>query len=218
MIAIGGHAFTALNSVGYVKAANKIENLEASQVATQRADGSQDRAIQTMGAEIGKLQRAFQSLQAENTELRKQLAENHADSKSAPAGFESVNREALQHSEKAKNEKRPLANGVNERFDNLVRSRMQPFFQEPPRRPGAEGMDDEDVVVLQFAVDRAGMITDVQVANSSGQIEFDNSAVKSALRMGSIPEIARLNDQVYAQVKAFRLAINPSQMKPVQSM
>nr|CEK42137.1 hypothetical protein PQBR57_0184 [Pseudomonas fluorescens SBW25] len=214
VIAIGGHGFTALNSVGYVKSANRIESLEAAQAATQRADGSQDRAIQVLNAEQSKSQRAIQILQAENAELRKQLAEPHSQSKSAPAGFEPVNREALQRAEIAKKENRPLANGVNERFDNLVRTRMQPFFEEPPRRPGAESMDDEDVVVLQFAVDRAGMISDVQVANTSGQIEFDNSAVKAALRMGSIPEIARLNDQAYAQVKAFRLAINPAQMKP----
>lgn len=218
VIAIGGHAFTALNSVGYVKSANRIESLEAAQTATQRADGSQDRAIQGLNAEVSRLQRAVQVLQTENAELRKQQTETHAQSKSAPAGFESVNREALQRAEMAKKESRPLANGVNERFDNLVRTRMQPFFEEPPRRPGAESMDDEDIVVLQFAVDRAGMITDVQVANTSGQIEFDNSAVKAALRMGSIPEIARLNDQAYAQVKAFRLAINPAQMKPATSM
>lgn len=217
VIAIGGHGFTALNSVGYVKSANRIENLEASQTATQRADGGQDRAIQGLNAELGKVQRAIQALQEENGELRKQLTETHKETKAAPAGFDSVNREALQRAEQAKKEQRPLANGVNERFDNLVRTRMQPFFVEPPRRPGAESMDDEDVVVLQFALDRSGMITDVQVANSSGQIEFDNSAVKAALRMASIPEAARLNDQAYAQVKAFRLAINPAQMKPATS-
>lgn len=218
VIAIGGHGFTALNSVGYVESANRIESLEAAQTATQRADSTQDRAIQGLSAESSKLLRAVQVLQTENAELRKLQTEPHnAHSKPASAGFDSVNRETLQRAELAKKESRPMANGVNERFDNLVRTRMQPFFEEPPRRPGADSKDDEDIVVLKFVVDRAGMITDVHVANTSGQIEFDNSAVKAALRMGSIPEIARLNDQAYSQVKAFRLAINPAQMKSAQS-
>lgn len=216
-ITLGGHAFTAFNSVGYVRSANKIESLEAFQAATQRADGSQDRAIQALNTEVGKLLRTNQTLQSEVAELRRAQTQARPDAKSAPAGFDAVNHDALQKAEQAKKEKRPLPNGVNERFDNLVRTRMQPFFEEPPRRPGAESMDDEDVVVLQFAVDRGGLITDVQVANTSGQIEFDNSAVKAALRMNAIPEIARLNDQAYAQVKTFRLAINPGQMKPSQS-
>lgn len=218
VIAIGGHAFTALNSVGYVKSANKIESLEAAQAATQRADGSQDRAIQGLSAELAKAHRATQAMQVRLEELSKQQAETRNESKAIVAGIESANRDALQRAEQVKKEKRVLANGVNQRFDNLVRTRMQPFFEEPAPRPGAQSSADEDVVVLQFAVERAGVIADVQVAQSSGQIEFDNSAVKAALRMGSIPEIARLNDQAYGQVKAFRLAISPSQMKPAQAM
>lgn len=213
VIAIGGHAFTAINSIGYVESANKIESLEAFQAATQRADGSQDRAIQALSAEMAKVVRTVQALQSEVAELKTAQREPATESKSTPAGFDSVNQEALQHAQLAQKEQRPLPNGVNERFDNLVRTRMQPNFEEPPRRPGAESMDDDDVVVLQIAVDRGGQLTDVQVANTSGQIEFDNSAVKAALRMGAIPEIGRLNDQAYAKVRVFRLAITPGQMK-----
>ncbi|HBO7921181.1 TPA: energy transducer TonB, partial [Pseudomonas aeruginosa] len=101
----------------------------------------------------------------------------------------------------------------NERFDNLVRTRMKQHWEAPPVRPGREHVDDEDTVVLQFIVDRQGWISDVQVANSSGIVEFDNSAVKAALRMNSIPEIGRLSDQAYLQIKAFRLAISPVHMK-----
>lgn len=216
VISIGGHAFTAFNSVGYVKLANNIESLEAFKEATQGADGSQDREIQGLKSEVGKLLRTVQVLQTENAEMRQAQTASRADSKATPVGFDAVNKEAMQRAELARKEQRPLPNGVNERFDNLVRSRMQPFFEAPPRRPGAESMDDEDVVVLQFAVNRTGLLTDVQVANTSGQIEFDNSAVKAALRMNAIPEIARLNDQAYAQVKAFRLAISPGQMKAAQ--
>lgn len=213
VISIGGHAFTAFNSVGYATLANKTESLEAFQATTQQSDGRQDRAIQALSTDTTKLIRTIQTLQAELAELRKAQVDARTESKSTPAGFETVNQEALKHAQLAKNEQRPLPNGVNERFDNLVRKRMQHFFEEPPRRPGAESIDDDDVVVLRFAVDRTGQLTDVQVANTSGQIEFDNSAVKAALGMGAIPEIGRLNDQAYAQVRVFRLAVSPGQMK-----
>lgn len=212
-IAIGGHAFTAINSVGFAKMSNKIDNLESFQGLTERADGNQDRLIQTLQGEVVKQARTIQSLQSELAEMRREQTEHKSDTKSKPAGFEAVNQEALKGAERAKQEQRPLANGVNPRFDQLIRSRMKPQWEEPPRRPGAESMDDEDVVVLQFAVDRQGTLLDVQVANTSGQIEFDNSAVKAALRMNAIPEIARLNDEAYAQVKVFRLSITPGQMK-----
>lgn len=213
VISIGGHVFTAFNSVGYVESANKIEGLEAFQATTQRVDGAQDRAIQTLSAELGKLTRTVQALQAENAVLRQSQMDSKKGSKSTPSGSEAVQQQALHNAQLAKKEQHPLPNGVNERFDGLVRKRMQPFFEIAPTRSGAESLDDDDVVVLQVAVDRAGRLTDVQVASTSGQIEFDNGAVKAALRMSTIPEIGRLNDQTYSQVKVFRLSITPEQMK-----
>lgn len=214
VISIGGHAFTAFNSVGYVTSANKIESLEAFQATTQQVDGGQDRALQALNAELGKAVRSVQSLQTEIAELRQAQIAAKPEPKPTQARLDAVNQEALQHARQAKNEQRLHTIGVNERFDNLVRTRMQQFFVVPPHQPGAESLESDDVVVLQFAVDRTGLLTAVQVAISSGQIEFDNSAVKAALRMSAIPEIGRLNDQVYAQIKVFRLAITPSQMNP----
>ena len=213
VISIGGHAFTAFNSVGFVESATKIEGLEAFQATTQQVDGAQDRAIQSMSAELGTLSRIVHALQAENAVLRQSQIDSKKGSKSTPSGSDAIKKQALQNAQFAKKEQHPLPNGVNERFDSLVRKRMQPFFEIVPTRPGAESLDDDDVVVLQIAVDRTGRLTDVQVASTSGQIEFDNSAVKAALRMSTIPEIGSLNDQTYSQVKAFRLSITQDQMK-----
>lgn len=213
VISIGGHAFTAINSVGFASSSNKIESLEAFKDATQRADGSQDHEIQGLKAEVGKLIRSVQALQLENAELRQARSEPRVESKTSPSGFGAVNPEAMLHAEQAKKEQRPIPNGVNDRFDHLVRTRMQPFYEEPPSRPGAESAENDDAVVLQFAMSRSGLLTDVQVADTSGQTDFDNSVIKAALRMNAIPEIGRLNDQAYAQVKVFRLAITPGQMK-----
>lgn len=212
VIAIGGHAFTAINSIGFAKMSNKIDSLESFQTSTEKADGNQDRLLQGLQGEVVKQVRTIQALQAELAELRQAQAEHKTDTKAKPAGFDAVNQEAVRAASLAKKEQRPLANGVNPRFDQLIRSRMKPYWEAPPRRPGAEGMDDEDVVVLQFALDRQGNILDVQVANTSGQIEYDNSVVKAALRMAAIPEIARLTDEAFAQVKAFRLSIAPGQL------
>lgn len=212
VISIGGHTFTAFNSVGLAKISNSIDNLEAFRGVTERADGSQDHALQALQGELTKQQRTIQSLQNEVKELRTLKTEAKAESK-MPSGFEAVNEEARRQEAAAKTEQQPLKNGVNERFDNLVRTRMKQHWEAPPVRPGREHVDDEDTVVLQFIVDRQGWISDVQVANSSGIVEFDNSAVKAALRMNSIPEIGRLSDQAYLQIKAFRLTISPVHMK-----
>jgi len=212
-ISIGGHAFTALNSVGYAKMSNKLDNLESLQGMTERADTNLDHLIQALQGEVVKQARAIQSLHGEIAALRKTHAEQSADAKSKPSGFEAIRQEGLRNAELGKREKQPLANGVNPRFDELIRTRMKPYYEQPPRRPGPERMDDDDLVVLQFAVDRQGTILDVQVANTSGQMEFDNNALKAALRMNAIPEISRLNDEAYAQLKVFRLAVTPGQMK-----
>ena len=207
VIAIGGHAFTGWNSVGLAKLWNQVEGLEAFKLLTQRSDGNQDRAIQALQAELRNQQRANQQLQTDMADLRKSIAELKLESKQAQAGMESVNQEAMRSSEAAKFEKRSLPSGVNERFDSLIRSRMKPYWEAPARRPG-----EESVVVIQFRVDRQGSIMEVQVANTSGQPDYDNSAVKAALKMGSIPEVANLNNQAYAQVQNFRLSITSSSM------
>ena len=212
VISIGGHTFTAINSVGYAKISNKVESLEAFRAVSEQSDGQKDHAIQALQSELSKQQRLVQSLQTEIKSLRT-INTGESSGAKIPTGFEAMNQEARKQEEAARAEKQPLKNGVNERFDNLVRSRMKQHFEAPAMRPGREHVDDEDNVVLQFTVDRQGWITDVQVANTSGVIEFDNSAVKAALRMDSIPEIARLSDQAYGQIKVFRLTVTPPQMK-----
>lgn len=212
-VSFGGHAFTASNAVGFVTASNKIESLETSLAQANASNDAQDRAIQTLQSHLNKASADVQQL---NQRLEKLAAEARTAKSSdgeLPAGYKSVREEAFRQAEAAQAEKQPLANGVNERFDTLIRSRMKPHWDQFPARVGEDKIDDEDMVVLQFQVDRQGLIQDVQVANTSGQIELDNSAVKAALRMNSIPEIAGLNDQAYAQIRNFRLAITPAHMK-----
>lgn len=210
-IAIGGHAFTAGLSVGFAKMLNKIESLEAFQSSTENADGNQDRQLQALQSELVKQVRTIQSLQLEVAELRKLESERRSESNAKPAGFDAAHREGSRAASLAIKQ-RPVAVGVNPRFDQLIRSRMKPFWELPPRQAGAEGIAGEDMVVLQFDLDRQGSIVDVQVANTSGQSEYDKSVVAAAKRMGAIPEIAGLTDEAFAQVKAFRLSITPNQL------
>lgn len=210
-IAIGGHAFTAGLSVGFAKMLNKIESLEAFQSSTENADGNQDRQLQALQSELVKQVRTIQSLQLEVAELRKLESERRSESNAKPAGLDAAHREGSRSASLAIKQ-RPVAVGVNPRFDQLIRSRMKPFWELPPRQAGAEGIAGEDMVVLQFDLDRQGSIVDVQVANTSGQSEYDKSVVAAAKRMGAIPEIAGLTDEAFAQVKAFRLSITPNQL------
>lgn len=211
-IAIGGHAFTAGLSIGFAKMLNKIESLEAFQSSTENADGNQDRQLQALQSELVKQVRTIQSLQLEVAELRKLEGERRTDSNAKPSAIDAANREGARAASLAIRQQRPVAVGVNPRFDQLIRSRMKPFWELPPRQAGAEGIAGEDMVVLQFDLNRQGSIVDVQVANTSGQSEYDKSVVAAAKRMGAIPEIAGLTDEAFAQVKAFRLSITPNQL------
>ena len=212
VIAIGGHAFTALNSVQVANHGNRIDGLEAFKQTTETASGGRDREFQTLQAEVGRLQRQSDEQRAEIAQLKTTKPQT-VDKSELPAGFAPVNEQAQRQSELAKAETKPLPNGVSAKFDSVIRARMKPFWEQPPVRRGGEYMDAEDIVVLQFQVERNGYIRNVVVANTSGQIEFDNAAVKAALRMGEIPEIASLSDQNYQRVAQFRISFNQDSFK-----
>lgn len=207
-ISIGGHAFTSINTVNITELSSKMDALSGFRASVDEGDSRRERQIQALRAELVRQQGVIKSLQA-------QLASAQASSTSAsalPSGFHPLNDEANRQAALAKTETAPLPNGVNDQFDRAIRERIKQFWVEPPTRKG-EHMDDEDVTVLLFQVDRSGAIRDVQVANTSGQIEFDNSVIKAALRMAHIPEIASMSNEAYAKVASFRLAVNPLQLK-----
>jgi TonB family protein len=212
IIAIGGHTFTGWNSVNLAKMNNQVDGLEAFKATSQSSDSNQDRAIQGLQTDARNLQRTVQQLQAEVAELRKASTAQKRESRPAPATVEALDPVAVKQAEKFKAEETPLPTSVNERFDNLIRSRMKPYWEAPAVRPGEEAVNDKTMAILQFRVDRQGAVTDVQVANTSGHIEFDNAAIKAALKMDSIPEIAGLNNQAYAHVQNFRLAVSLASM------
>jgi TonB family protein len=212
VIAIGGHAFTAFNSVQVANHGNRIDGLEAFKLTTENAYGGRDREFQALQAELGRLQRQGDEQRAEIAQL-KAIKPSTVDKSEKAAASTQENEKAQHQSESAKTETKPLPNGVSPKFDSVIRDRMKPYWEQPPALHGGENMDAEDIVILQFKVERNGFISNVGVANTSGQIEFDNAAVKAALRMAQIPEIARLNDQSYQRVSQFRIAFNQDSFK-----
>lgn len=211
VIAIGGHAFTAFNSVGYATMANKIDSIQASLITTARVDRNQDVAVQALQADLAKALRQNQAMHSDIEQLKQYQAEHKAEIRKVADAQEA--QEAQIQAEHTKAEQRLKKTGVNERFDALIRTRMKPHWEAPVRAPGAEPVKDNVVAVIEFTVDRQGQVTDVQVATTSGEADFDASAVKAGERMAVIPEIPRLNDLAYSQIKVFRLSVTPAAFK-----
>lgn len=211
VIAIGGHAFTAINTVGTVGLSTKLSTLETLPLMMQESDTKQDQAIRALQAEISNLSGVLAAQQRKIAALEgnvKSVAQTSVNGE-----YKALNETALAQREASETEKQPLKNGVNQQFDNLVRNRIKANWIQPPVRTDEERADDEDIVVLLFAVERNGWITDVSIANTSGVMDFDNAVIEAALRTSSIPEIARASDQVYSQVKTFRLEVSPAHMR-----
>lgn len=130
VIAIGGHAFTALNSVQVANHGNRIDGLEAFKQTTETASGGRDREFQTLQAEVGRLQRQSDEQRAEIAQLKTTKPQT-VDKSELPAGFAPVNEQAQRQSELAKAETKPLPNGVSAKFDSVIRARMKPFWEQP---------------------------------------------------------------------------------------
>lgn len=211
-ISIGGHTFTRFHSIALAEQQNNVSALTADMASTQQADVTQDRALQTLYAELQRQRQQIAALQSQLSKHQHSDPTGSGSSAQLPAGFEAVQAQAEQEEAMAANEQAPLPNGVSENFDALVAQRMKPHWEAPPKRSG-EKTDDEDVVVLQFQLERNGRIRDVQIANTSGMIEFDNSVIKAALRMREIPEVASMSDESYRNVANFRMAFSPNALR-----
>lgn len=209
VISIGGHTFTGFNTVNLAEVSNKVDGLESFKHTAESAGGNRDRALQVLNAETLRQKRVIEALQVENRRLASMTSDKSGSDASTGSGFKATQNQAANDSQLAQRETKPLPNGVNESFDELVIKRMKPHWESPPTRPG-EKTESDDVVVLGFQLARNGRIQNVQVANTSGMIEFDTSVMKAALRMQEIPEVARMSDGSYAHVANFRLAFSPA--------
>jgi TonB family protein len=200
IISLGGHAFTAINTVGFAKLSNEYGQIEENKVDIERVISRQERFKQATQTQLVKQARVIQSLQAELVSLRAKIDEAKEE-------------QVVKASVKGAGDEQTSGNlnahvGVNPRFDALILGRLKANYESP----AGKRLGSEDQVVIAVAVDRKGWVTDAQIATSSGQIGYDNAVIKAALRMDTIPEIGRLNDTAYAQVKSFRLSVNSQDM------
>ena len=212
VIALGGHGFTVFNTVSTTELNTKLDGLEAFKTRTENDDSARDKRIQLLQTELIRQRRVISELETTVRELKTSLAGKESSGSALPPGFEAAQERAKTEEALAANETNPQPNGVSQAFDDLVIQRMKPYWEAPPTRQG-EKTDDEDLVVLHFKLRRDGRLTDVNIANTSGMIEFDNSVLKAALRMQSIPEVARMSDASFARVASFRLEFSPNMLK-----
>lgn len=87
-----------------------------------------------------------------------------------------------------------LSNQVVGRIDDLVRQRIQKNWTELGNPlPGSQ-------VELLIEMSPNGTIMNVLVSHSSGNIDFDNSAVTAARNVGRIPEVQQLDTNTFNQL------------------
>lgn len=212
-ISIGGHAFTSNNTVNITELINKVTALNDFRDMADEGNSRRDRQIQALRSEQVRQQEVIKALQAELEQAKASSVSSTGSAAALPAASQSLFDEAQRQAAMSRTETEPLANGVNSDFDRSVRRAMKPHYIAPPARQG-ERVEDDDMVVLQFQVDRSGNIRDVQVANTSGFVEYDNAVVKAALRLQRIPEVASMSVEAYKQIaRNFRLAVMPMHLR-----
>jgi colicin import membrane protein len=91
-------------------------------------------------------------------------------------------------------------------IDDLLRLRAAQGWSRPPSaRPSM-------TVVLRVAMLPDGTITSVNVATSSGDVPFDNSAVAAVRNIGRITEVQSLTPQQFQRYRSFLMTFTPEDL------
>lgn len=199
-IALGGHAFTAANSVSLARLNNVVDGLVFSKSTSQEESSQRDRTLQSLQAEIERNAGVI-------SDLRMQVAALDAFAKDAKAKAQKT--EVESKAVKGSSDD-AVTVGVSPQFDSAIRARLIQQWKAPTVDRNLM-VDEDGLTVMQFSLSREGIIRDVRVTNSSGQPEFDAALVAAAKRVAAIPEVARMTNEHYARVSLFHIAIYPAQ-------
>lgn len=95
-----------------------------------------------------------------------------------------------------------MANGI----DDLIRERTAEGWARPPS--ARKGM----AVVLQINMLQDGTVTSVSVAKSSGDVPFDNSAVKAVKSFSPLSEMDKLKPSDFQPYRSFKMTLTPDDL------
>lgn len=91
-------------------------------------------------------------------------------------------------------------------LDNLIRARAAEGWARPPS--ARKNMK----VTLQIGMLPNGAITSVNVAKSSGDTPFDNSAVAAVKNIGGLPEVQTMNSTEVSRYRLFNMTLTPDDL------
>jgi colicin import membrane protein len=91
-------------------------------------------------------------------------------------------------------------------FDDLIRSRAAEGWTRPPS--ARKGM----TVVLQIGMLPDGTVTSVSVSKSSGDGQFDSSAVAAVKNIGRLTEMQGLKPSDFAPYRSFKMTFTPEDL------
>ncbi|PTU72777.1 cell envelope integrity protein TolA [Pseudomonas mangrovi] len=188
--------------------AKKAEQLKQAEIAKKKAEEDKKKAeAEKKKAEDAKKKLAEEQKRKAAEEAKKKQAQVEAarkavDDKKAQALAEllsdTTERQAALGDE--------IGDSVTGSLDDLIRLRAAEGWNRPPSaRPNM-------IVTLRVTMVPDGTITGVNVARSSGDVSFDNSAVAAVRNIGRLTEMQALKPQEFNRYRSFTMTFTPEDL------
>lgn len=213
-----------------VAAAKQAE--EKKQAEAKKAEEAKKAAEQKKLAEVAKKKAEEEKKKAAAEEARKKAAEQAKkkaaeDAKKKAAAAEAAKKKKAQEAaRKAAEDKKAqalaellgdtterqqaLADEVGDQvagnYDDLIRRYVAQVWNRPPS--ARNGMS----VTVQVNMLPGGLISNVSVVRSSGDVAFDNSAVTAVRSVGQIAEMQGISSSDFAPYRSFKMTFTPEDL------
>ena len=211
-----------------VAAAKQAE--EKKQAEAKKAEEAKKAAEQKKLAEVAKKKAEEEKKKAAAEEARKKAAEQAkkkaAEDAKKKAAAEAAKKKAQEAARKAAEDKKAqalaellgdtterqqaLADEVGDQvagnYDDLIRRYVAQVWNRPPS--ARNGMS----VTVQVNMLPGGLISNVSVVRSSGDVAFDNSAVTAVRSVGQIAEMQGISSSDFAPYRSFKMTFTPEDL------
>ncbi len=187
--------------------AKKAEQLKQAEVAKKKAEEDKKKAEAEKKAEDAKKKLAEEQKRKAAEEAKKKQAQAEA----ARKAVEDKKAQALAELLSDTTERQAalgdeIGDSVTGSLDDLIRLRAAEGWNRPPSaRPNM-------IVTLRVTMVPDGTITGVNVASSSGDVSFDNSAVAAVRNIGRLTEMQALKPQEFNRYRSFTMTFTPEDL------
>jgi len=181
--------------------AKKAEQLKQAEIAKKKAEEDKKKA-EDAKKKLAEEQKRKAAEEAKKKQAQVEAARKEVEDKKAQALAEllsdTTERQAALGDE--------IGDSVTGSLDDLIRLRAAEGWNRPPSaRPNM-------IVTLRVTMVPDGTITGVNVARSSGDVSFDNSAVAAVRNIGRLTEMQALKPQEFNRYRSFTMTFTPEDL------